>query len=115
MAIVAEKRFLQATKGKVVIGFLFACFALLAAWGVSRFVFKEMLITVEKLSAPNDRLRIVNELSQKIARLDQLQRDYAANKSGNNFIKETQYLRKKLDTLSDLYRNDKAQLLRIKS
>ncbi len=115
MAIVAEKRFLQATKGKVIIGFLFACFALLAAWGVSKFVFKEMLLTVEKLSAPNDRLRIVNELSQKIARLDQLQRDYAASKSGNNFIKETQYLRKKLDTLSDLYGNDKAQLLRIKS
>ncbi|HTM97243.1 MAG TPA: ATP-binding protein [Pedobacter sp.] len=115
MAVVAEKRFLQATKGKVIIGFLFACLALLAAWGVSKFVFKEMLITVEKLSAPNVRLSIVNELSQKIARLDQLQRDHAFSKSGNSFIKETKYLRKKLDTLSRLYHNDEAQLSRIKT
>ncbi|SFH30268.1 hybrid sensor histidine kinase/response regulator [Pedobacter insulae] len=115
MANVAQKPFIQATKGKVILGFLFACLALLAAWGVSKFVFKEMLLTVEKLSAPNDRLRIVNELSQKIARLDQLQRDHSFGKSGDSFITETKYLRKKLDTLSNFYENDQAQLQRIKT
>ncbi len=102
-------------KGKIVVGFLFACFALLTAWGISKFVFKEMLVTVEKLSAPNDKLRIVNELSQKISRLDQLQRDHGSNRSGNKFIKETKELRKKLDTLSNLYKDDVAQLQRIGS
>ncbi len=115
MTISSQKPFIQATKGKVVIGFLFACFALLTAWGTSKFVFKEMLVTVEKLSAPNDKLKIVNELSQKISRLDQLQRDHTSNLPGNSFIKETRYLRKKLDTLSSLYTNDAAQLGRIKS
>ncbi|MBB2145879.1 response regulator [Pedobacter sp. LMG 31464] len=112
-----QKRFIRATKGKVVIGFLFACFALLTAWGISKFVFTEMLYTVEKLSTPNNRLRIVSELSNKIARLDQLQRDQAFNNAANegNFIKETRYLRLKLDTLSILYKKDAHQLKRIKS
>ncbi|TKC13094.1 response regulator [Pedobacter polaris] len=111
------KRFIEATKGKVIIGFLFACFALLLAWGISKFVFGEMLHTVEKLSAPNNRLRIVNELSHQTARLDQLQKDQAFNRSANqnNFILETRRLRKKLDTLSRLFENDEAQLNRIKS
>lgn len=109
------KPFIQATKGKVIIGFLFACFALLTAWATSKFVFKEMLVTVEKLSAPNDKLRIVNEISQKISMLDQLQRDYVYNHTRNNFIKETRQLRRKLDTLYGLYLNDEAQQLRIKS
>jgi signal transduction histidine kinase/FixJ family two-component response regulator len=117
MTTFTQKRFIQATKGKVIIGFLFACFALLMAWGISKFVFKEMLTTVEKLSAPNDRLRIVNELSHKISRLDQLQRDQAFNKTGNesSFITETRLLRRSLDTLSNLYSNNRPQLLRIKS
>jgi len=112
-----QKRFIEATKGKVIIGFLFACFALLLAWGISKFVFGEMLNTVENISAPNDRLRIVNELSHQTARLDQLQKDQAFNKSGNqnNFILETRRLRKRLDTLSILFENDDAQLKRIKS
>lgn len=112
---VTQKPFIQATKGKVILGFLFACFALLTAWATSKFVFKEMLVTVERLSAPNNRLRIVNELSQKISRLDQLQRDFAFSHKENSFITETRYLRRKLDTLSSLYRNDTDQLLRIKS
>ncbi|RZL50537.1 MAG: response regulator [Pedobacter sp.] len=112
-----QKRFIEATKGKVIIGFLFACFALLLAWGISKFVFSEMLNTVEKLSAPNNRLRIVNELSHQTARLDQLQKDQAFNGAANqnNFILETRRLRKKLDTLSKLFENDEAQLKRIKS
>lgn len=112
-----QKRFIEATKGKVIIGFLFACFALLLAWGISKFVFEEMLNTVEKLSAPNDRLRIVNELSHQTARLDQLQKDQAFNGDANqnNFILETRRLRKKLDTLSRLFVNDEVQLNRIKS
>lgn len=112
-----QKRFIEATKGKVIIGFLFACFALLLAWGISKFVFGEMLNTVEKLSAPNERLRIVNELSHQTARLDQLQKDQAFNKSANqnNFILETRRLRKKLDTLTTLFAYDEGQLERIKS
>ncbi|TKC03520.1 hybrid sensor histidine kinase/response regulator [Pedobacter cryotolerans] len=115
--MVNQKRFIEATKGKIIIGFLLACFALLLAWGISKFVFGEMLNTVEQLSAPNNRLRIVNELSHQTARLDQLQKDQAFNNDANknNFILKTRRLRKSLDTLSQLYERDTAQLLRIKS
>lgn len=116
MAAVIQKRFFRAIKGKVIIGFLFACFALLLAWGISKFAFTRMLNTVEEISAPNDRLRIVNDLSHKIARLDQLQRDEAFNKQGNyNFLRESRKLRSSLDTLRKLYSNDSAQLARIGS
>ncbi|PWS27274.1 hybrid sensor histidine kinase/response regulator [Pedobacter yonginense] len=116
MAVDIQKRFFRAVKSKVIIGFLFACFALLLAWGISKFAFTRMLNTVEEISAPNDRLRIVNDLSHKIARLDQLQRDEAFNKQGNySFLKESRRLRVSLDTLSKLYSEDSLQLARIKS
>lgn len=116
MAVDIQKRFFRAVKSKVIIGFLFACFALLLAWGISKFAFTRMLNTVEEISAPNDRLRIVNDLSHKIARLDQLQRDEAFNKQGNySFLKESRKLRVSLDTLRKLYFGDSLQLARIKS
>ncbi len=115
--MIDQNRFFKATKGKVIIGFLSGCFALLLAWGISKFVFVEMLNTVEKISAPNNRLRIVNEISHQTARLDQLQKDQAFNDAGNksNFILETRRLRKKLDTLANLFEDDDLQLIRIKS
>jgi len=116
MAVDIQKRFFRAVKSKVIIGFLFACFALLLAWGISKFAFTRMLNTVEEISAPNDRLGIVNDLSHKIARLDQLQRDEAFNKQGNySFLKESRKLRVSLDTLRKLYFGDSLQLARIKS
>ena len=116
MAAAIQKRFFRAVKSKVIIGFLLACCALLLAWGISKFAFTRMLNTVEEISAPNDRLRIVNDLSHKIARLDQLQRDEAFNKQGNyNFLRESRRLRSSLDTLRVLYAGDSIQLKRIKS
>ncbi|MCZ4242890.1 hybrid sensor histidine kinase/response regulator [Pedobacter punctiformis] len=116
MAAVIQKRFFRAVKSKVIFGFLFACLALLLAWGISKFAFTRMLSTVEEISAPNDRLRIVNDLSHKIARLDQLQRDEAFNKQGDySFLRESRKLRSSLDTLRKLYVGDSAQLARIKS
>ncbi|WP_316806055.1 hybrid sensor histidine kinase/response regulator [Pedobacter agri] len=116
MAAAIQKRFFRAIKSKVIIGFLFACFALLLAWGISKFAFTRMLNTVEVISAPNDKLRLVNDLSHKIARLDQLQRDEAFNKQGDyNFLRESRKVRVSLDSLRKLYKGDSAQLGRIKS
>ena len=106
-----QKRFFTATKGKVVIGFLFAGFALLMAWGVSRFVFGEILGTVEKISTPNAKLRLVNKLSSQIASLDQVQRE---PKNNVTFFAATQKLARTIDTLSGLYNNDENQLKRLR-
>ncbi|MCX2576344.1 hybrid sensor histidine kinase/response regulator [Pedobacter sandarakinus] len=116
MAAEIQRRFFRAIKSKVIIGFLLACFALILAWGISNFAFTRMLNTVEEISAPNDRLRIVTDLSHKIARLDQLQRDEAFNKQGDySFLRESGKLKVALDTLKKLYRGDETQLARIKS
>ncbi len=116
MMLDGNQPFFGAIKGKVILGFLFACFALLLAWGVSKFVFSEILSTVDKLSAPNDRLRMVNAISHQVNRLDQLQREQAfsegksASKAYSVAVKQ---LASRIDTLSRLYTTDKAQLKRL--
>jgi signal transduction histidine kinase/HPt (histidine-containing phosphotransfer) domain-containing protein len=108
---------IRATKGKVILALTLACFALFMAWAVSRVAFKEMLDTVENITSPNERLRIVNELSRNIARLDQSQKNLVFNESRkyNSFFKESRQLRKDLDTLGMLYSADTVQLRRIAS
>lgn len=117
MQATIKKSFFRAARGKVIIGFLFACMALLLAWAISKFAFKKMLNTVAEISAPNDRLRVVNQLSQRISRLDQLQREQAISQQhrSEDFIRESKKLNQSLDTLLRLYANDKQQVSRIKS
>lgn len=112
-----KKTFTKAVKGKIIIALLLACFALLMAWGVSKVAFKEMLTTVENISTPSERLRIVNLISLKISRLDQLQKKQAYNNPGNynKLFQESRQLRLVLDSLGLLYGEDSVQLQRIAS
>lgn len=109
--------YFKAVKGKVIIALLLSCVALATAWTVSNFVFDEMLSKVQEISEPNDKLRIVNELSNKIARLDQQQRNQALNTPNyyRVFFRQSRDFKLSLDTLSNLYYTDSAQLSRIKS
>lgn len=102
---------------KIIIALVLACCALLLAWGVSRVAFRDMLGTVENITAPNERLRIVHELSSKISALDQLQKKQALNDPGNytKFFRQSKQLRLNLDTLRYLYQTDTLQLNRIAS
>ncbi|WP_245869865.1 hybrid sensor histidine kinase/response regulator [Pedobacter ginsengisoli] len=106
---------MKSIKGKVIVALLMACFALFMAWGVSRVAFKEMLSTVENISAPSERLRIVNVISRKISGLDQQQKKQAFDDPGNyrKLFKESKQLRSILDSLGSLYTNDSIQLERI--
>ena len=102
---------------KIIIALVLACCALVLAWGVSRVAFTEMLNTVENITAPNDRLRIVHELAGKITSMDQLQKKEALKNPGNYdaFFKQSKQMRKVLDTLKRLYARDSLQMLRIAS
>lgn len=102
-------------KGKVIIAFLIACVALVLAWNVSSVTFRQMLTTVETISAPNEKLTLVNNLSKSINRLDQLQRTMAINSQAYNgvFFKEFGNIRNTLDTLGKLYKDNPAQLQQI--
>lgn len=104
-------------KGKIITGFVLAFFALFLAWGVSKIAFDEMLDTVDTISTPNAKLRLVNMVSRKVASLDQQQRNLALNSPGNysNFFKQSGQLRLMLDSLGDMYASDSVQLSRIKS
>lgn len=112
-----KKSLFKAIKGKIIIALLLACFALVMAWGVSKVAFNEMLTTVANISAPSERLRIVNLISLKISRLDQLQKKQAANDPGNygKLFNESRQLRLVLDSLAILYPKDTVQLQRITS
>ncbi|ALL04484.1 histidine kinase [Pedobacter sp. PACM 27299] len=117
MSDTPKKSLFKAIKGKVIIALLLACFALIMAWAVSKVAFNEMLNTVENISTPSERLRMVNRISLKISRLDQLQKTQASNdpKNYSKLLKESGELRASLDSLSSLYAKDSVQLQRIGS
>ena len=69
-----EKRHPNSVTKKVLAGFLLVFVAILLALGITRFGFREMMSTVDQLSAPNERLKALNRIFQEITRLDQLQR-----------------------------------------
>lgn len=110
-----QKAFTQSVKGKIIIASILACAALFLAWGTSKLAFEEMLDTVDEISAPSERLRVVNALSLKIISLDQLQKSQAFHKQGNNkvFLEESKKLISSIDTLAKLYKGDSAQIERI--
>ncbi|RZJ86948.1 MAG: response regulator [Chryseobacterium sp.] len=115
MKSVPNNKFIKTIKSKVIIALLLACFALFMAWGVSKVAFNEMLSTVENISAPSERLRMVNVISSKIGSLDQVQKNQAFNDPNNyrKLFKESVQLRASLDTLAMLYQADSMQLDRI--
>ncbi|GAB2781116.1 hypothetical protein GCM10027275_25880 [Rhabdobacter roseus] len=117
MSSLKETTFLQSVKGKVLLGFLISCLALAASWVVSKVAFREVLRTVEDLSSPNDRLRLINEVFKDILQLDQLQKAQTVpGKSGKNaFMRQSEALRLKLDTLRYLSGTSSFQASRIDS
>ena len=109
--------FLQSIKGKIILASVLACLTLLLAWGISKTAFNRMLGAVEKISAPNDKLRLVNELTHKVAQLDQVQKSEMLNNPQNyyNLFKGTKNLLLTIDTLKTLYAGDDIQLKRLNS
>jgi signal transduction histidine kinase/CheY-like chemotaxis protein len=105
-----KRLFSQNVKGKVIIACLLACLALFLSWYYSRSAFRQMLSTVENIAAPNERLLLVNKLSRNMIQLDQLQRTQSLMphaQTYGNFIKASRDLRLTMDTLSELYKENK--------
>jgi signal transduction histidine kinase/DNA-binding NarL/FixJ family response regulator len=112
---VHKTSFIRSVKGKIIIAAILACFALFMAWGTSKNAFKAMLNAFENVSAPNEKLRIVNDLSRRITRLDQVQNARVLNNPARyyGFFKETKKLSLEIDTLKSLYAGDRAQIKRL--
>lgn len=107
--------FFTSVKGKIVIASLLACMALLMAWVISRDTFRAMLTAFENVSAPDDKLRLINELSRGVSRIDQAQsaRDLNDPARYDVFTGETKKLGKKIDTLKNLYADKPQQVKRL--
>ncbi len=88
--------------------FLLGAGAIAMSWGAAEVAFREILYTVERLAAPNEKLRIINDLFQGMARLDQLQRLQALQNPKaptSTFLSESEHLYLSLDTLRGLVYN----------
>jgi len=107
--------FIRSVKGKIIIAAILACFALFMAWRTSKDAFMAMLNAFENVSAPNEKLRIVNDLSQRITRLDQVQKVRILSEPGEygSFFNETKTLNLEIDTLKHLYADQPAQVERL--
>ena len=69
-----EKLYSTSVKSKVIAGFLLVFIAILLALGITQFGFREMMETVDQLSAPNKELNALKTLFHKITTIDQDQR-----------------------------------------
>src|ERR1700743_256350 len=106
--------FIRSVKGKIIIAAILACFALFLAWSTSKDAFTAMLTAFENVSAPNNKLRLVNELSRDIARIAQLQRARSVSNPDRYYgFNDSKKLSRKIDTLQTFYPVKSAQVRRL--
>jgi signal transduction histidine kinase/CheY-like chemotaxis protein/HPt (histidine-containing phosphotransfer) domain-containing protein len=104
-------------KQKVLAGFLFAFVAIILALGITHFSFREILNTVDELSAPNEKITILSRVFEEITTLDQLQRAEAIKnpqKPYKAFLNQSKSLSVMIDSLM-LMSWDTLQLERLRS
>src|SRR5688500_5718779 len=92
-----EKSFIRSIRSKVIAAFFIGAVAIASFWIVTRLGFTGMLQAVQEVSAPNEKLQIVNNLFHHIAQLDQLQKAGAIqnpNKPGLASKQKSEYLLK---------------------
>ena len=102
MQYLKRKLYSTSVKSKVVAGFLLVFIAILLALGITQFGFREMMETVDQLSAPNKELNALNSIFQEITALDQKQRAAAIKNPKNpykEFLNQSESLVKKVDSL----------------
>ncbi|PWJ59568.1 Hpt domain-containing protein [Dyadobacter jejuensis] len=113
-----DKSILSSVKGKVLLGFMVAAMALGASWIISKIAFENMLVKLEQLTKPNEKLHHINQVFKEIVLLEHLQNEPPGNTNSNEpdeFLKHSERLLASLDTLSQLNIDDPKQIIRIDS
>jgi len=106
--------FVSSVKGKIMLASLLACLLAVLAWKTTEKTFATLLDSFDTVTAPNDKLRLIHEISMKMNRMEQVQVFVdKKNNSNNNFLNETQKLGQKIDTLKNLYPDRPTQLRRL--
>lgn len=105
-----------ATKKKVVLAFLLGIGSIIIALVVSYLGFNKMLTVVDELAAPNQKLKTLHNLYQRVTELEHHQRlDAIQNplKPDQDFLKESNSLLGIVDTLKTMQWGDSLQLKRL--
>jgi signal transduction histidine kinase/CheY-like chemotaxis protein/HPt (histidine-containing phosphotransfer) domain-containing protein len=96
----------QASRHKVIAGFVLAGLTLVLFWLLIRYLFAITLANVEEFSKPNDKLSQVHQLFQEFMQADQLQRHIAVqDKKGRRrrITEISNQLAARIDTLKNRY------------
>jgi signal transduction histidine kinase/DNA-binding response OmpR family regulator len=102
MSSLRDKLYPTTVQQKILAGFFLAFVAIVLALIITHFSFRKMLDTVDELSAPNEKLTLLNNVFEEITTLDQLQRAEAIrhpNKPYKAFLNQSQTLNGMIDTL----------------
>jgi signal transduction histidine kinase/CheY-like chemotaxis protein len=97
-----ERSFLSPLRNKVIAAFLLAVIAIVLAVGTTYFSFNNLLVEVDELSAPNEKLKTINHLFKFITQLDQRQRADAIRNPSQpylQFLRESKTLTNTIDSL----------------
>lgn len=112
-----KRGFVNSVRGKIIIASILACAALYTAWQTSKNAFVVVLNSFQNISAPNDKLRQVDELSYMVMQLDQEQKAsiLARHYNSAGHLAETKNISAKIDTLTFLYATSPRQVTRLKT
>lgn len=116
--MVNQKQSNRSVRRKVIFVFICCCIALGMAWVISNDAFNQVLTAVDNIAKPNEKMRLVSQVSRDIMQLDQLQKAEVLldhDNKFNSFQKESKLVSNALDSLKNLYSQDTSQIRRVDS
>ena len=105
-------------RGKIIAIFIIAALSISLSWIILHIAFGQVVGTIEEVSKPNDKLLLLNNLSNDITQIGQYQRKLILKnptKSNPILLPESEQLIKRMDTLRIICSNNKLQLRQIDS
>ena len=108
----------ESIRRKIIAITLIAALSITFSWIILRVAFSKVVNTIEEVSKPNDKLHLLNTLSNDITQIGQYQRKQILKHptvSNPIVVPETKKLLIKLDTLRTLCSGNNSQLLQIDS
>ena len=108
----------KSIRGKVIAIIVIAGIAIALSWIILRVAFGQVVVTIEEVSKPNDKLFLLNNLSNDITQIGQYQRKLILKNPTKTYpilLPESELLFKRLDTLRTLCTDNKLQLHHIDS
>ena len=108
----------KSIRGKVIAISIIAAVAIALSWFILHLAFGQVVATIEEMSKPNDKLVLLNTVSNDVTQIGQYQRKQILknpSKTSPVLLPEAEMLSRRLDTLRVLCADNKFQLHQIDS